>query len=162
MVYERTAGRALLMTPEGRTLLVLGHDPSDTQRGQFYWTPGGGLDPGESLEDATRRELREEIGHVAGELGSVVLERVSEFDFGGRRLRQTESFFVLDIDKPFTAAPEALSTLEDDAILDFHWLTSAEMRSTDLAVYPLCLPDLIDEITTKGRPATPWVDTIWG
>ncbi len=159
MVHERTAGRALLVTPEGKTLLVLGQDPSDRQRGQFYWTPGGGLDPGESLEDATRRELREEVGHVAGDLGSVVLERVSEFDFGGRRLRQTESFFVLHIDEPFTAAPVALSALEDEAIIDFHWLTSGEMRSTPRAVYPLCLPDLIDEITTRGRPRTAWVDT---
>jgi 8-oxo-dGTP pyrophosphatase MutT (NUDIX family) len=158
MVHERIAGRALLMTPGRKTLLVLGQDPSNTRRGQFYWTPGGGLDPGESLEEATRRELCEEVGHVAGDLGAVVLERVSEFDFGGRRLRQTESFFLLEIAEPFAAAPKALSALEDDAIIDFHWLTPDEMRSTALSVYPSCLADLIDEVATNGRPSTPWVD----
>jgi len=158
MLHERTAGRALLMTPGRKTLLVLGQDPSNTGRGQFYWTPGGGLDPGASLEEATRRELREEVGHVAGDLGAVVLERVSEFDFGGRRLRQTESFFLLEIAEPFVASPEALSTLEDDAIIDFHWLTPLEMRATALSVYPSCLADLIDEVATNGRPSAPWVD----
>ncbi len=158
MLHERTAGRALLVTPSRQTLLVLGQDPNDLGRGRFYWTPGGGLDPGESLEDATRRELREEVGHVAGDLGAIVLERVSEFDFGGRRLRQTESFFVVEVDSPFRAAPRALSALEDDAIIDFQWLTPEEMRATPLSVYPQCLPDLIDEVASNGRPASPWID----
>lgn len=159
MLLERTAGRGLLVTPDRKTLLVLGRDPADVTRGQFYWTPGGGVDAGESIEDGLRRELREEIGHNAGDLGSVILERVSEFDFGGRRLRQTESFYLLEVDTAFEAAPEALSELEGEAIIGFEWLTPQEMRSTELNVYPGCLPDLIDECAANGRPKRPWVDT---
>lgn len=159
MLLERTAGRGLLVAPNRKTLLVLGQDPADIGRGRFYWTPGGGIDAGETIEEGLRRELREEVGHDAGDLGSVVLERVSEFNFGGRRLRQTESFYMLEVDTAFEAAPEALSELEGEAIIGFEWLTPHQMRTSELNVYPSCLPDLIDECADNGRPETPWVDT---
>ncbi len=158
MIHERTAGRALLVAPNLATLLVLGEDPSDRGRGRFFWTPGGGIDPGETVEEGTRRELHEEIGFDATELGSVVLERVSEFDFGGRRIRQTESFFLLEVPQRFPAAPKQLSDLESEAIVDFVWLTPAEMRVQHATVYPTCLPDLLEDFQRGGRPEVPWQD----
>lgn len=158
MIHERTAGRAILVSPRLETLLVLGRDPAVASRDQFYWTPGGGIDPGESLEEATRRELREELGHSVDDLGPIVLERVSEFDFGGRRIRQTESFFYIEVAQTFAALPEGLSALEGDAIIDFHWLTPNDMRLSAWKVYPTCLPELILEIAKSGPPTRPWVE----
>lgn len=158
MVYERTAGRALLIAPDRSTLLVRGRDPEDLGRGHFYWTPGGGIDDGESVEAATRREVLEEVGHVVDDLGEIVLHRVSEFDFAGRRIRQTESFFAIDVPVVFDASPSSLSALEDEAIVGFEWLTPWQMRRSPHAVYPTCLADLVDSIVEDGRPATPWID----
>ncbi len=155
-VHNRTAARVLLVAPNGATLLVHGHDPEDPGRGGFYWTPGGGLDDGESLEAGARREVAEEIGFDIGELGPVVLERVGEFPFGGRQIRQTESFFLVHVDDTFDAAPEALSDLEQSAIDEFVWLTPSDMRESADLVYPRCLADLIDHVAEHGRPVTPW------
>jgi len=155
-VHDRTAARVLLVAPDGATLLIRGHDPEDVERGGFYWTPGGGLDPEESLEDGARREVLEEVGYHVGELGPIVLRRVSEFPFGGRQIRQSESFFIVAVAEPFACAPEYLSDLEQRAIDGFEWLTPSQMRAVDDPVFPRCLPELIEEFSNGGRPNPPW------
>lgn len=156
MIHERTAGRVVIVADDHSALLVLGQDPNDLDRGRFYWTPGGGIDGRETLLEGTRRELKEEVGLAVDELGPVVLERVAEFDFGGRRIRQMESFFIVEVPTTFEAAPDGLSTLEVDAIIDFVWRTSDQMRGERWPVYPRCLPDLIDHFAEAGRPEIPW------
>ena len=39
-----------------KVLLVTGHNAD------FYWTPGGGVEPGETIEETLRREIFEELG----------------------------------------------------------------------------------------------------
>ena len=61
-----------------------------------WFCPGGGLETGEGYEQAARRELFEETGIVAEELGPVVLERTVRFTWDGVEFDQTSttSLFV--------------------------------------------------------------------
>ena len=59
----RPTARLILLDPAGRILLFSATDP----RGQVWFTPGGGVHRGESLEAAAVRELAEETGHVRAE-----------------------------------------------------------------------------------------------
>ena len=55
----RTAVRALLLDPPERVLLVRFDFPS----GEVRWAlPGGGVEPGETFDEALHRELIEEVG----------------------------------------------------------------------------------------------------
>src|SRR5205823_5976514 len=79
-------------------LLFHGIDPADPT--DDYWvTPGGGLEPGESAVQGAVRELFEETGlRVDPEtLGEPVFRNVVEFSFDGRRYRQEQDFFLLRV-----------------------------------------------------------------
>jgi 8-oxo-dGTP pyrophosphatase MutT (NUDIX family) len=47
-----------LLIKDKKILLVTGHNAD------FYWTPGGGSEPGETSKETLRREIREELGVV--------------------------------------------------------------------------------------------------
>ncbi|WP_106128697.1 NUDIX domain-containing protein [Pseudosporangium ferrugineum] len=57
---------AAIIVRDGRVLMV--HERSRRDEGREWWTlPGGGIDPGETAEDAVRREVLEEVGLVVKE-----------------------------------------------------------------------------------------------
>jgi double-stranded uracil-DNA glycosylase len=71
----RQGVRALVTDPDDRVLLLRYGDAHE----EWWITPGGGIDPGESDERALRRELREELGFDEFELGPLVWERERHF-----------------------------------------------------------------------------------
>lgn len=56
---RRPAGRVLLVDERDRVLLLHGWDPG-RERVQYWFTVGGGVDPGETVRQAAARELYEE------------------------------------------------------------------------------------------------------
>lgn len=159
-MIERRAGRALVLAPTGRILLIRGTDPADTERGGFWFTPGGGLDPGESLDAGTKRELAEELGIDVAHLGPVVMERVNEFPLAGERYRQTETVFLVEVDAEFEPAPRLLEELELSVIEEMRWLGVDELRALDEPVYPTTLADLLAAILADGPPGEPWQEDL--
>ena len=51
--------RAVIPDGDGRVMFDRTHHPG---KAPFYWLPGGGVEPGETAEEAVRRELIEEAG----------------------------------------------------------------------------------------------------
>ena len=72
-----------MVDDRARVLLLRGRDPADPSAGRWWFTPGGGVDPGETVEQAARREIAEETGLVAADLG-----RRLGFGIPGRVLRR--------------------------------------------------------------------------
>ena len=144
---ERRAGRVLLVDAARRVLLFRGGDPGDPARGTWWFTPGGGLDAGETPAEGAARELYEETGLRCDPavLGAIVHAEESEFDFAGRHYIQWQEFFLLVVGS-HEVDTVGFEPLEADSIVEHRWWSREELRSTDDDVYPRGLADLLDRL----------------
>jgi len=140
---SRRVGRVLLVDDENRVLLLHGFDPADPGR-PFWFTVGGGADPGESVAEAAARELREEVGLSVNvrALGQPVWHRLADFGFDGTRYLQEEDYFLLRV-RPFPVSLDGLNQLERDTTDGYRWWDPAELESSGEDFYPPELPGLL-------------------
>lgn len=144
---DRRAARVLLLDARSRVLLFHGCDPADDSAGDWWFTPGGGLDDGETPAQGAARELAEETGLVVApsDLGDPVHARTAQFRFAGGAYRQTEDFFLLRVGT-HDVDTAGFSALEVAAVLGHRWWSVEELRRTAERVYPAELPDLLDRL----------------
>jgi 8-oxo-dGTP pyrophosphatase MutT (NUDIX family) len=144
---ERLAARVLLLDRDGRVLLFRGCDPGDPAAGEWWFTPGGGRDPGESSRACAARELYEETGLLldADAFGDVVHERLTVFPFDGRTYRQTEDYYVVRVDA-HDVDTQRFSPLEMVFVLEHRWWLPHELAGTTERYYPEELLDLLGRL----------------
>jgi 8-oxo-dGTP pyrophosphatase MutT (NUDIX family) len=141
---DRSGARVLLLDPGGRVLLLHGCDPSDPGAGSWWFTPGGGQDPGESLVQCAVRELAEETGLRIdpAELGEPVFQDVAEFGFEGVRYRQKQVFYAVRTG-PWQLDDAGWTDIERRSVLGHRWWTPAEIAASTERIYPAELPSLV-------------------
>ena len=144
----RRGARVILLDPSDRVLLLRGHDVDDPAR-SWWFTVGGGIDPGEGEREAAAREVREEVG-VALEPAALVgpvLTRSAVFDFYAEHCRQDEVFFVARVDAIDAAALDraAWTDVERESLLEARWWPLDELAAAEATteVFPAGLADLV-------------------
>ncbi len=153
-VLRRDAARTIVLAgPRGsqQVLMVRGHDVDQPER-SWWFTPGGGIEPGEAPRQAAAREVAEESGLVldAASLVGPVLTRRAVFDFFARTCRQDEVFYLVELaqdpadlgdlaDAGWTDVERA--TLDELSWFPLEALAALERSGTE--VYPSGLPALI-------------------
>ncbi|MGK5678728.1 NUDIX hydrolase [Actinoplanes sp. URMC 104] len=142
-VVERRAARVLLVDPAGRALLLHGGDPA--RPGTNWWfTPGGGLNSGETPAQGAARELFEEVGLRVdpADLGEPYWRQVTEFSYDARDYRQQQEFFLLRV--PGWQVDTAGMNADELATITGHrWWSADEIEASSESIYPVELPELL-------------------
>jgi 8-oxo-dGTP pyrophosphatase MutT (NUDIX family) len=139
----RPAARIILLDRQGHVLLFR-FDPPD--RPPFWCTPGGALDPGESYEEAARRELLEETG-IAADPGPQIARRIAEFiTIEGVPVTADERYFRVVLGEDID--PDAIDTgghteLERRVMRGWRWFTAADLATLEEPWFPEDLLEML-------------------
>lgn len=140
-VGQRRASRVILVDPDGYVLMFLDSDPGIP--GVHWWiTPGGGVDEGETDEQAAVREVAEETGLVIAEADLIgpVARRTVIHGYSDRLTIQAESFYVVRTGR-FTPSDAGYTEEERLKMVAFAWLDPDAEQ--DVPVWPLGLGELL-------------------
>lgn len=149
---HRPTSRLVVLDPQDRLLLLLVEDPK-LWHPRFWITPGGGVEPGESFEQAAQRELWEETGIVAP-LGPCIWSRRVLVPFDGGLVDMDERYFVVRVDA-VEVGPGSPTAWEQEVLTAHRWWTLDDLRQTDEVVAPRCLATVLPPILAGRYPAEP-------
>jgi 8-oxo-dGTP pyrophosphatase MutT (NUDIX family) len=144
---RRWTARVLLLDPDGRVLLFEDSDPGLPGPPTFWITPGGGLDLGETVEQAARRELAEETGLVldAGLLRGPIAHRTVVHAYSDKIVEQDETYFVATV-APFVVDIAGHTPDEQTTFLGHRWWDRDEIVATSARVWPTSLAVLLEAV----------------
>lgn len=140
---ERHAARVILLDDSNHILLFRGGDPVRPQAGTWWFTPGGGIGAGEAVEEAARRELREETGLDVQNVGAVMFHNDIEHEFQGVRYLQKEDYFLVRCNQ-FEVSDAGWTPGERQVVEEHRWWSVDDLRTTAETVYPVGLVAFLD------------------
>ncbi len=147
---DQVCARAVLLSPGDTVLLmeVVGGG------GALWVTPGGRLEPGETVWAALVRELHEELGVIGLERAPEVWVRHGEIGGEGVQVTEREHFFLVRT-AVFEPQPADMDAAESQRFVRFRWWSPEEIHASEARFSPARLGDLLAALVRDGPPPEP-------
>ncbi|HKA68987.1 MAG TPA: NUDIX domain-containing protein [Actinomycetes bacterium] len=147
----RSSVRVVVLDTADRILLFRTREASQPQFGLWWELPGGGIEPGETAEQAAVRELDEETG-IAVDVRRVRQPnwiRTATYLKRGRRILQHEVVVLVKLAGP---GPDLDTSRqlpdEQEDYIGYAWLSVDEVIGSAEPFYPGRLPALLADFLT--------------
>ena len=146
---RRRSASLLIIEPAGRVLLVRFVFKKGALAGEDYWaTPGGGVEEGETFEQAAIRELREETGIRVESVGPQVGQREFVLQLSdGEHVVADERFFRVEA-KEATLSRDEWTAEEVEVMVAHRWWSRDELSQTSETVWPENLIEMLPKAGT--------------
>lgn len=154
---ERPTARVLLFDPEGRVLLMKARSPNAPAGRGVWFTVGGGVEPGESVLEAAAREVFEEAGLTAYQVGPVVWLREGVLDWAGFGPRLFKENYVVARCNGGEPVKDGWDETERALVDDIRWWTRDEIAAAQEAIYPRGLAELMVAVSEGRYPDPPLI-----
>jgi 8-oxo-dGTP pyrophosphatase MutT (NUDIX family) len=147
--YARRSARVILADGADRLLLF--------QSEGFWFTPGGGVEPGETIEQAATRELWEETGLRIGpdQLGPLVAETSGYADLGWATGMFHDVFYFHRAPHGFAVDISGWQQIEASTMSGHRWWTVEEVEASPRIVFPFELAPLARDLLAGRLPRRP-------
>jgi 8-oxo-dGTP pyrophosphatase MutT (NUDIX family) len=141
-----------VLDPDGRIFLQQSRDPADPTKGVWWELPGGGIDHGETSEEALRRELFEECGFTDVAVAHVLWSQRVQFRFANIDFDQSEDIHLATVSSPQDWEPTQLEALEALAFIGARWWSIDELLSSAETVVPQDLRERLRDHLPASTP----------
>ncbi len=151
----RPAARVILIDAAERILLIQRRAKNPDVA--FVWlTPGGGLEPGETPEQAAIRELGEEVGLRDAVLSPCVWLRTHFLSWQGDLYEMRERYYVSRIQGHDVGSHINEDEIEREWVLDHRWWSLDEIEASTEIFVPHDLARLLSPILRGEYPEEPF------